>query len=159
NQRSGPDEPLTDPSSDLLDINDDAFALANYIRAQEKELPFTVGIFGEWGEGKTTMVRFLEHHLTNLKKDESKAKKDNKEIKFVTFSAWPFTTSEKLWRGLILKITKVLFNCDPETNGDVPVVQSKPNSGKPRNKVTSFLVDDFFPKRPLTDFQEFAQAL
>jgi len=153
NRRSGLDEPLTDPKSDLLDMDQHALALAKYICAQKKQLPFTVGIFGEWGEGKTTMVRFLERHLAEIKEAESKP------LKFVTFSAWPFTTSEKLWRGLILKITKVLFNCDPETNGDVPVVQSKPNSGKPRNRVTSFLVDDFFPKRPLTDFQEFAQAL
>src|SRR4051794_7790250 len=92
-KRSGLDEPLEDPSGDLLDVNQHALALAKYIRAQEKERPFTVGIFGEWGEGKTTMVRFLEHHLTELKEKESK------EIKFVTFSAWPFTTSEKLWRG------------------------------------------------------------
>jgi len=163
NQRSGPDEPLTDPSSDLLDINDDALALANYIRAQEKELPFTVGIFGEWGEGKTTMVRFLEHHLTNLKKDESKAKKDNKEIKFVTFSAWPFTTSEKLWRGLILKITKVMFGCDPETNsGGVKhndaIAQPKPNSNKWATRVSTFLRNDFF-KPPLSEFEQFVKEL
>ena len=110
NKSGGLDEPLADPASDLLDMNQHALALANYIRAQEKQLPFTVGIFGEWGEGKTTMVRFLEHHLSEIKKAESKP------LKFVTFSAWPFTTSEKLWRALILKIVKVLFHCDPETN-------------------------------------------
>ena len=159
NQRSGPDEPLTDPSSDLLDINDDALALANYIRAQEKELPFTVGIFGEWGEGKTTMVRFLEHHLTNLKKDELKAKKDeSKTIKFVTFSAWPFTTSEKLWRGLILKITKVMFDCDPETNHKKAIVQPKPNSNKWTTRVSTFLRNDFF-KPPLSEFEQFVKEL
>ena len=111
NERSGLDEPLTDPSGDLLDMNEHSLALAKYIHAQEKELPFTVGIFGEWGEGKTTMVRFLEHHLSEIKKSESR------ELKFVTFSAWPFTTSEKLWRGLILKITRAMFDCDPEMNG------------------------------------------
>lgn len=159
NQRSGPDEPLTDPSSDLLDINDDALALANYIRAQENELPFTVGIFGEWGEGKTTMVRFLEHHLTNLKKDELKAKKDeSKTIKFVTFSAWPFTTSEKLWRGLILKITKVMFDCDPETNHKKAIVQPKPNSNKWTTRVSTFLRNDFF-KPPLSEFEQFVKEL
>jgi len=158
NQRGGLDEPLGDPASDLLDMDQHALALAKYILAQEKELPFTVGIFGEWGEGKTTMVRFLEYHLAKLKQKESKP------LKFVTFSAWPFTTSEKLWRGLILKIVKVLFKCDPETNhGEVEpsqaINQSKPNSDKRTNKVSSFLVDDFFPKRPLTDFEEFVQSL
>ena len=152
-ERSGLDEPLKDPAGDLLDMDQHALALANYIRAQEKQLPFTVGIFGEWGEGKTTMVRFLEHHLREIKKTESRV------LKFVTFSAWPFTTSEKLWRGLILKITKAMFNCDPEVAPDNAIVQSKPNSDKQRNKVSSFLVDDFFPRPPQTDFEKFVKEL
>src|SRR5258708_469773 len=90
NQRGGLDDPLADPASDLLDMDQHALALAKYIRAQEDQLPFTVGIFGEWGEGKTTMVRFLEYHLAEIKQAESRP------LKFVTFSAWPFTTSEKL---------------------------------------------------------------
>src|SRR5437879_73262 len=96
------DEPLSDPSNDLLEMNQHAKALAGYIR-QIGKLPFTVGIFGEWGEGKTTMVRFLSHHLAS-NPDGTPAK----PIKFVTFSAWPYTTSEKLWRALILEIAAVL---------------------------------------------------
>src|SRR5215813_7471390 len=92
------DEALRDPTDDLLDMNHHALALANYIREQ-KRFPFTVGIFGEWGEGKTTLVQFLEYHLSVL----SKATPDS-PIKFISFSAWPYTTSEKLWRALILKI-------------------------------------------------------
>jgi hypothetical protein len=157
NERSGLDEPLTDPSGDLLDMNEHSLALAKYIRAQEKELPFTVGIFGEWGEGKTTMVRFLEHHLSEIKKAESR------ELKFVTFSAWPFTTSEKLWRGLILKITKVMFNCDPETNGagvkrNKAIERPKPNSGKWTTRVSTFLRNDFF-KPPSSEFEQFVKEL
>jgi hypothetical protein len=155
-QKSGLDEPLTDPSGDLLDMNEHALALAKYLAAHEKELPFTVGIFGEWGEGKTTMVHFLEHHLTKIKKDKSK------EIKFVKFSAWPFTTSEKLWRGLILKIVRVMFNCDPENNGEVKrngaINPPTPNSGKLTTRVSTFLHNDFF-KPPPSDFEQFVKAL
>lgn len=153
NGSGGLDEPLADPASDLLDMDQHALALANYISAQEKELPFTVGIFGEWGEGKTTMVRFLEYHLNEIKKAKSRT------LKFITFSAWPFTSSEKLWRGLILKITKAMFNCDPEVAPVNAIVQSKPNSDIRRNRVSSFLVDDFFPKPPQTDFEKFVKEL
>ena len=155
----GPDAPLTNPTDDLLDVNQHAEALAHYIRAQEK-LPFTVGIFGQWGEGKTTMVNFLKYHLGKLKEAESKP------LIFVPFSAWRFTTSEKLWRGLILTITNVLFGRDPET-GKEKVAQPPqqnaaampaPESNNSMNKFAKFLVNDFF-RPPLNDYEEFVQKL
>jgi len=162
NTKKGLDEPLTDPTNDLLDVDQHARALANYIREQEKQLPFTVGIFGEWGEGKTTMVGFLEHHLRELRKNESQ-----QEIKFVTFSAWPFTTSEKLWRALILKIAKVLF---PEEAKAVEEKQKQlqENAGQQSSKswtdrMSHFLSNDFFPRKdpptPLTKYEKFLKEL
>ena len=56
------DEPLSEPGADLLEMNQHAKALADYIK-QDRKLPFTIGIFGEWGEGKTTMVNFVKNHL------------------------------------------------------------------------------------------------
>jgi hypothetical protein len=155
--KSGLDEPLTDPSNDLLDMNQHARALAKYIRDRERELPFTVGIFGEWGEGKTTMVHFLERHLADLR-EQSQAR-----LKFVKFSAWPFTTSEKLWRALILEIAKVLFNykpTDPEEKSQ-NVLPAKPDGLM--NKFSTFLVNDFFPANepppPLSDYERFVKEL
>lgn len=147
-KRGGLDEPLTDPANDLLDVDQHARALAKYIREQEKELPFTVGIFGEWGEGKTTMVGFLRHHLAELRKNDSQ-----NEIKFVEFSAWPFTTSEKLWRGLILEIAKVLFSVEAkeaeekEKKRQEQVKDQKPDSGNWLNRLSTFLASDFFPRK------------
>jgi len=161
--KGGLDEPLTDPTNDLLDMNQHALALARYIRGQEKQLPFTVGIFGEWGEGKTTMVRFLQHHLAELRQSELQ-----KPIKFVTFSAWPFTTSEKLWRALIMEIAKVLFNYNPENTGEKdkpqkPVEAQKSDSRSLTNKLSTFLVNDFFPSKdpppPLSEYEKFVKEL
>lgn len=158
--KSGLDEPLTDPANDLLDMNQHARALANYIRDQEKKLPFTVGIFGEWGEGKTTMVRFLRHHLADIRKADSQ-----EPIKFVTFSAWPFTTSEKLWRALILEIAKVLFNYAPREEEPTPVTEPAPkdDSHALTKKLSAFLANDFFPAKdqppPLSDYEKFVKQL
>src|SRR5688572_9100398 len=98
------DEPLVEPEGDLLDMDRHAKVLADYIK-QDRKLPFTVGIFGEWGEGKTTMVNFVKRHLTpRLPPGEEGPPPP---FNFVEFSAWPYTTSEKLWRALILEIAKV----------------------------------------------------
>ena len=158
--KKGLDEPLSDPTNDLLDVDQHARALANYIRSQEKQLPFTVGIFGEWGEGKTTMVGFLEHHLRQLRRNESQ-----KEIKFVTFSAWPFTTSEKLWRALILKIAKVLFDDDPgaEEQKQLQERVEQQHSHSWWERMSRFLSNDFFPRKdpppPLTEYERFLKRL
>ncbi|HXC70883.1 MAG TPA: P-loop NTPase fold protein [Pyrinomonadaceae bacterium] len=161
NSKKGLDEPVTDPTNDLLDVDQHARALANYIREKENELPLTVGIFGEWGEGKTTMVRFLEHHLRELRRRQS-----GKEIKFVTFSAWPFTTSEKLWRALILKIAEVLFDHDPraaEEKQKTRTGRQKVDSNSRWDWVSTFLSNDFFPRKdppaPLTEYEQFVKEL
>lgn len=162
NQKKGLDEPLTDPTNDLLDVDQHARALANYIREQEKQLPFTVGIFGEWGEGKTTMVGFLEHHLRELRKNESQ-----QEIKFVTFSAWPFTTSEKLWRALILKIAKDLFadeaKAAEEKQKQLQEKVEPQHSNSWWDRMSHFLSNDFFPQKdpppPLSEYEKFLKRL
>ena len=156
--KSGLDEPLTDPSNDLLDMNQHARALAKYIRDREKELPFTVGIFGEWGEGKTTMVHFLERHLADLRAGDSQT-----GLKFVKFSAWPFTTSEKLWRALILEIAKVLFDYKPKEPEEKRENVQTPKSDGLMNKLSTFLVNDFFPANdpppPLSEYERFVKEL
>ncbi|MCA1592971.1 MAG: KAP family NTPase [Acidobacteria bacterium] len=101
----GFDSPVGDPSGDLLDVDRHALALARYIERQADRLPFTIGIFGEWGEGKTTFVNFLCHHLAHPGGPGS----PRQPINFISFSAWAYNTSDKLWRALILKIARVLY--------------------------------------------------
>lgn len=107
-EKSKLDAAVVDPSGDLLGVDPHAEALANYINANTERLPITIGIQGEWGEGKTTLVNLVCYHLSHPKEPGGQAR----PIKFVSFSAWPYTTSEKLWRALILKIARVLYGKD-----------------------------------------------
>lgn len=50
--RPSSDEPLHDPEHDLLDLAPQARMLARQIRVVPT--PFTIGVYGEWGVGKTT---------------------------------------------------------------------------------------------------------
>lgn len=136
------DEPLTLPGSDLLDMDQHAKALADYLR-QERKMPYSVGIFGEWGEGKTTMVNFLKHHLTPPEVNGKPA-----PFNFVTFSAWPYTTSEKLWRAMILEIARVLY-CVQETEDKQ--AQDSVNDNQSSNwmtRVADFLRGEIFQPPP-----------
>jgi hypothetical protein len=132
------DEPLDEPQGDLLDMDRHAKALADYIK-QDRKLPFTVGIFGEWGEGKTTMVNFVKRHL----KPEPPA-----PFYFVEFSAWPYTTSEKLWRALILAIAKVIYDVPEEPEKRDETDKRKTDHVRPDlfARLSAFLHGDLFRK-------------
>ncbi len=125
-------------------MNQHARALADFIRQHEAlKSSFTIGIFGEWGEGKTTLVHFMKGHL----------EQGAGRVKFVEFSAWPYTTSEKLWRALILKIAKDVLTKEEES----PMIpteqaarQNEPESGGLDGivgRTVDFLTYDFFARK------------
>lgn len=91
------DVPISNPDNDLLGMKSHAKMLAKFI--SEVEPPFIIGIYGQWGEGKTSYVDLTRYYLEEAK---------NKPVIFVPFSAWPFTTSDELWRALTLEIARKL---------------------------------------------------
>ncbi|MBD3280304.1 hypothetical protein GF389_02145 [Candidatus Dojkabacteria bacterium] len=99
------DAPICKPSDDLLETGNYAQTLVDFIRSVD--LPFTLGIYGEWGSGKTSFVHLIKYFLEIDTGDR---------IKFINFSAWPHTTSDTLWRALIIEITKELYGVKDETS-------------------------------------------
>jgi KAP family P-loop domain/CHAT domain len=93
-----PDEPpsfdaaVTRPDEDLLGIHPYAARLAEFI--DKLHPPFTIGVYGAWGSGKTTFVRLMESELRELHGD----------LKFIVVEAWQFKTSDDLWRRLVQQI-------------------------------------------------------
>src|ERR1700759_1243421 len=72
------DEPIVDPDHDLLGLDPHARRLACQIL--DKPTPYTIGVYGEWGAGKTTFVNLLRWHLDQLKTNRPE---------FIRFEAWP----------------------------------------------------------------------
>ncbi|HLL47040.1 MAG TPA: P-loop NTPase fold protein [Longimicrobiaceae bacterium] len=101
------DAPVRDPDDDLLGTAPYARTLAEFIYTIEP--PFTVGIYGEWGSGKTSFVNFVEHFLRQAPPGVPAAR-------FVSFSAWPYRTADELWRALILAIARKLLLGDGEAS-------------------------------------------
>ena len=55
------DEPISQESFDLLDINLHTDSIINFIK--ETETPMTIGIQGEWGSGKTSLIQSIKSEL------------------------------------------------------------------------------------------------
>jgi hypothetical protein len=107
--RQSSDKPLEDPKQDLLGTDPYARQLAQFV-ARVKP-PFTIGIRGKWGSGKTTFVQFVKWYL-----EHSAPVPPDAAIRFIEFPAWPHRTSDELWRGLIYTIAKALYGDRSDPN-------------------------------------------
>lgn len=132
---SGLDATVADPSDDLLDMDRHALALARYIRRNTDKLPFTVAVLGKWGQGKSTLVRLLRYHL-----EHPEGVPDPPPLNFVSFSSWPYNTTEKLWRALILEIARELYKPAEQEE------QSKEEQERPQDSGLVAMVQDFLAR-------------
>ena len=98
------DSPLEQPIDDLLGVAPSAKVLAERLR--EMNGPFTAGIYGEWGSGKTSFVLFVAHYLKQLIVQPD----GSSNVLFIKFPAWQYKNADELWRALILAIGRALLN-------------------------------------------------
>jgi len=91
------DNPATE---DTLGFGQMATVLYTVIR-ETPYRPFTIGIFGEWGSGKSTLMKLIQ---TSLQRDG---------VKTVWFNAWKYDNKEVIWNALIQEIFYTMQR-DPE---------------------------------------------
>lgn len=82
---------------DELGFTPAATALAAIINeTQQADTPLTIGIYGPWGSGKTSMMRMVRDAL-----------RPEKHIT-IEFEAWRYAQQEALWRALLLSVVDKL---------------------------------------------------
>jgi len=96
-----------DGQPDLIGISAEANALAYLIASRDLTPPLAIGLFGEWGSGKSFLMRSVEdrvHGLTALVNSTSQAEASVwKNIRQIRFSAWEYVQGD-LWAGLLERI-------------------------------------------------------
>jgi hypothetical protein len=81
---------------DFLNTSSYSKALREVISNAPSDMAFTIGLFGEWGSGKSSIVKTVE-------KEFSRAKK----IKFVVYDAWKYS-NDSFRRMFLLKLQQDL---------------------------------------------------
>ncbi|MBK8988174.1 MAG: SUMF1/EgtB/PvdO family nonheme iron enzyme [Chloroflexi bacterium] len=91
---------LTDHATarDLLHYGDFQNALDDIIC--HADTPLTVGVFGPWGSGKTSLMQMLHQKLEK----EGLAMR-----RTVWFTAWKYDRQDALWRAFILRVLDALY--------------------------------------------------
>jgi CHAT domain-containing protein len=130
------DNPIDDPDDDLLGMKQSAEVLANYLKRVDP--PFILGVYGQWGEGKTSFVDMIHYHLTP---PAGSGRPIDANASFITLQAWPYTTSDELWRALVLRITDEL--CKPAKPNTQDVFQ--PVDGGLLAMISKFLESPALP--------------
>jgi hypothetical protein len=79
------DQPIT--NSNLFKINDISNAILEIILDNDVKTPFSICINGEWGSGKTSLLKLIQAKLEN---NSELTQEDNCKIKTLFFNAWEY---------------------------------------------------------------------
>jgi predicted KAP-like P-loop ATPase len=79
--------------------------LVEIVAGPDTHTPLTIGIFGTWGAGKTSLMSMVKAHI-----DE----RGLPRYRTVWFNAWKYNKEEALWRALILRVLDALRPRKPD---------------------------------------------
>jgi hypothetical protein len=101
---------------DLLEIEQPVEALCSVIAAKDVEPPLSIGLFGEWGSGKTFFVERMRDRIDSLAAASAASESSSycSSIKQVVFNAWHYADAN-LWASLAGRVFEGLDESTPES--------------------------------------------
>ena len=100
------DEPVAPGATDNLDINIHSKSLIDFIT--DTSTPITVGIQGEWGSGKTSLINSIHH-----------AFESQDTVKQIWINSWEYSllsTPEEALLKIVNRIIDELLESDTDVN-------------------------------------------
>jgi len=91
-----PDVPAVE---DKLNFSPYARTLLDIILNPDTQTPLTIGIFGSWGSGKTSLMRMIEDGLKRTQEGGN-----GRQTFTVWFNAWLYSKEKALWRALVTQV-------------------------------------------------------
>jgi energy-coupling factor transporter ATP-binding protein EcfA2 len=91
------DREIASPEEDRFSSQDYAEVLAE--RAKKADTPLTIGIYGRWGSGKTSLMRLIEAALPQETKGGDR-------LRGIWINVWELSNQEEVWHAFL----QALFN-------------------------------------------------
>jgi hypothetical protein len=95
---------------DRLGIGRDVRVLSSLIAWNDLKPPLSIGLFGNWGSGKTFFMEQMEKELMRSAKEATEQKSEAfcKDIVQIKFNAWHYVDTDNLWASLVTEIFEQL---------------------------------------------------
>jgi hypothetical protein len=101
------DDPWASDLDDRLGANDEAKAFARLAVAKDFTPPLAIGLFGNWGSGKSFFMRLIYQHIERLSQGkpiaqapESGSEAFHTDVVQIRFNAWHYAETN-LWASLV----------------------------------------------------------
>jgi hypothetical protein len=104
--------------TDLLNITSEVEGFARIIAARDVKTPLSIGVFGDWGSGKSTFMERLQATVEKIAKGV-REKKEDEETSFlgnivqIKFNAWHYAEAN-LWASLVSHVFENLSFSEKE---------------------------------------------
>jgi hypothetical protein len=104
---------------DLLDFSDPVNSLCRVLAAQSTRPPLSVGLFGDWGAGKSFFMKMMQARVAALADASRLAAEEGRptlfcsEIRQVTFNAW-LSSDRDPWPSLAMRVLSAVAGVDPD---------------------------------------------
>src|SRR5271157_760179 len=96
-----PDQP---GDVDYLDFKPYVNALVDQVSSAQT--PMTLGVFGSWGSGKTTLMKLMEKEINQRRKERAKP-----DVETLWINVWQLSSQTELWNAFLQSLfTQVHVN-------------------------------------------------
>ena len=127
------DREIAAKADDAFGHQDFADALKSLIEAEHNQPPYSIGLLGSWGTGKSTIKSLYLKDLEDDTAIESHKKKRSQRIKALTFNAWRYGGSDikrALLRHVFLNLGGTAQTLKDEIYNQIKYDFLKPRSWK-----------------------------
>lgn len=104
NYRKGIPKSDKDTDKDFLDRHFYSKTIAEYIVNRKIETPFNIGIFAEWGAGKSSFLKLTEKEINEL--NSCYDSEENYYTYVVKYDASQYSEQNKIWQSILKEVFK-----------------------------------------------------
>jgi KAP family P-loop domain len=121
--RRAPADPTADPP-DLVGIQAEVDAFAYLIASKRLTPPLAVGLFGEWGGGKSYFLRSVQRRIDGLISEKAALSRPPETLPFhsaivqIEYNAWQYVEGD-LWSSLLEHLFRNLAPLSGDTGDDL----------------------------------------
>jgi len=103
-----PDQPIKSYKEDILGRKSFAQSLGDAILSYKEKESIVIGLFGEWGSGKTSIINMAIEHVNSVLEKEA----DHKKPIIVNFNPWNYSDQNQLISQFFRQLSLILRRPD-----------------------------------------------